>query len=349
MIQAAPTIKLTRKDKAQLVLEMASLTVAQRERFMRRFGLPPSLSKNADVTDRIQTSLKADDFGYDEVLSYLDEVVPWGKQHVFLFKGPSASIKKTWKDVKWIKNHLKNNSPEFAELVGAPIQVGLPDAMTPVAVDVSSKRIHLKFVQRRELIQRDSTYNKPNGKTPAGEVVEYRAYVHRVVRNHVVFEWNTVNNTAMLRITQLPGRMRYANVRKEFNQLVAPILTMSQFKTLDLRKAVFSLNELEKTGNGITRAHGVDIHLLSGRTISAKSDDSAMSVFGVASLDNAYDSMAQSGTTDHGNLYWLPMPGNPLSDDLRVELVGKKDRVNFTSPSNEAIVRHVLSDIRKHC
>lgn len=328
---------------------MAALTVGQREQFMVQNDLPRSLSKSAEVLDRIKQSLKAKELSYDDIVAYLDEVAPWGKQHVFLFKGPAGSIKKTWKNAKWIEERLAKKAPDFAELIDAPVQVGLPDKMTPVAVEVSSKNVCLKFVQRRELIQHDAEYNKPNGKTPAGEIIEYRAYVHRVVRNHVTFEWDTVNNTAMLRITQLPGRMRYDRVHNEFSQLVSPWLTLSQFRVVNLQKAIVKLCRLEKSGKGITRAHGVDIHSLLGRSISAKSTTSDMSVFGEASVDAVFDSISKNGTGHHGNFYWLPKKGNPLAEELRVSLVGNKNRVNFTSPSSEAIVRHVLSDIRKHC
>ena len=213
---------------------------------------------------------------------------------------------------------------------------------------MTSKSFSVEFVRRREINEYDSQFNK-SGKTPAGEPIEFRAYVHRVIRNYVAFEWDTVSNTACLRISQLPGKIKYEHVRKEFNALVSPWLDISHFQLFNLHKGIVKLLKLEKSGKGITRAQGFDIHSLQGRSMSAKSNATDNSVFGEASIDAAFELMVKKGVGNQGNFYWLPKRGNPLSEELRVALIGNKNRVNFTSPSNEAIVRHVLSDIRKNC
>ena len=152
----------------------------------------------------------------------------------------------------------------------------------------------------------------------------------------------------MLQISQLPGRIRYENVKAEFDALVRPWLDLSTFTILDLHRPILNLLDLERNGNGITRAHGYDLQSLQGRTMSIQSNTASLSVFGERSFDTAFDTVKTRGTGRTGNFYWLPQQGTPLADELRIELVGVRNRVNFPSPSSEGVVRHVLADIRRH-
>ena len=58
--------------------------------------------------------------------------------------------------------------------------------------------------------------------------------------------------------------------------------------------------------------------------------------------------MAKNGVGSLGNFYWLPRTGSSIKEELKVVLVGSKNRVNFTSPSNEKVIRRVLADILKN-
>ena len=244
-------------------------------------------------------------------------------------------------------DRLKSDAPEFHDAVGVKSYVGMPDEMTPTSVEVSTKRIRVNLVRRREWWEPIPDLNK-KGRTRLGEEIEYRAFVHKVIRSYVAFEWNLVANTAMLQISQLPARTRYENVRQEFAGLVAPWLDMTQFSVLDMHGIILKLLELERKKKSFTRAHGFDIHSQLGRSITAKSGIGNTSVFGEPSVDAVFDSMSRKGIGNNGNFYWLPRRGNPLRKELRVMIVGSKNRINFTAPSDESTVRHVLSDIRKN-
>ncbi|TWU09727.1 hypothetical protein [Allorhodopirellula heiligendammensis] len=340
--------KLTKKEKLQLVLELVALTTNQRAGFMAANGMPVSLSNKGQVRERVADALEDGEFGYEAIIAYLDSVVPWGKQHVYLFKGPKGSLTKTWKKKVWVMDHLKSNAAAIHELVGAPAFVGLPDELTPTSVDVTSKRFAIDMVRRREWFEREPEFDE-SSETLAGEPVELRAFVHRVVRNFVAFEWDLTTNTAMLRISQLAGGVRYENVKQEFATLVNDWLDLATFAIIDLHPSILKLLELEKKGSGITRAHDYEVLTTAGRSVSSSSYANDVSVFGEKLTDEVYNSITSTAVGNVGNFFWLPRTGNPLSEDLRVVLVGSKDRVNFTAPSNEKIVRSVLSDIRKHC
>lgn len=340
------TPALSKKEKQQLVLEVAALTTEVRAPFMEVHGLPKTLSDRKKVKERIEKAIKAETISYEEIIGFLDDVVPWGKQHVYLFKGPSGTIQ-DWKKTAWLENHLKASAADLFALVNNKIHVGLPKQITPVAIQHSKKSLRVSFVRLREWFEHAEEHDK-SGKTPEGEVIDFRAYVHRTIRNFIAFDWNLSANTAMLQISQLPGRIRYRNVKSEFEICVKPWLDLSKFSLVDLHKPILNLCALELAGNGITRAHGFEIQSLQSRSIVAKSGEGSVSVFGEASVDAVYKSMSKNGVGNLGNFYWLPRSGSSIKDELRVVLVGAKNRVNFTVPSNEKVVRRIIADIRKN-
>lgn len=347
MITTTAITKLKKKEKQQLVLEMVALTTDQRADFMAANGLSATLSNKGEVRERISDGLKGGEFGYDAIITHLDSVVPWGKQHAFLFNGPKGSLKKTWQKKKWVMEQLKTNAPDLHALVGSSAFVGLPDELTPISVEVTSKRFAINLVRRREWFDREPGFDDST-ETPAGESVELRAFVHRVMRNFIAFEWDLTTNTAVLRISQLAGGVRYENVKREFSSLVSARLNLGSFVTVDIHPAILNLLKIEKEGSGITRAHNYEVLTMAGRSVSASSYASDISVFGEKMTNQVYDSITSTAVGNVGNFYWLPRPGNPLKEDLRVVLVGSKHRVNFTAPSSEKIIQSVLSDIRKH-
>ncbi len=315
---------------------------------MAAHGLPVSLSNKGEVRQRINESLDACDFDYTAIIAYLDAVIPFGKQHIYLLKGPKGSTKDTWQKQAWVHKLLKQHAPDVHDLVANRNDVGIPDQLTPSSIEISPKRIAVSLVRRREWFERDKQYDD-KGETEAGEPVELRAFVHRVVRNLVIFEWDLISNAAALRISQLAGGVRYENVKQEFAALVAPWLKLETFALVDLHPAILSLMKLERSGNGITRSHDFEVLTSTGRSVSVRSNASDASAIGDKATNAVFDSIPGTVTGNIGNFYWLPMPGNPLSEELRVVLVGDKNRVNFTAPSNEKIIQRVLSDIRKHC
>ena len=50
-----------------------------------------------DLRERIQEALDEGDLTYERLVDFLDSVAPWGKQHVFLYRGPRIDMQ-AWKD-----------------------------------------------------------------------------------------------------------------------------------------------------------------------------------------------------------------------------------------------------------
>ena len=59
--------------------------------FLSQHELP--VSGNSDILmGRIEEALDNDTISYEDLVEYLDATIPGGKQHVFLYKGPSRVV-----------------------------------------------------------------------------------------------------------------------------------------------------------------------------------------------------------------------------------------------------------------
>jgi hypothetical protein len=345
----ASTTNMQEQEENQILLEFAALTKGQRSEFMEAHGLPKSLSKKSDLMARIREELTKGSISIDQIVAHLDQVVPWGKQHVYLFDGPDVSLKQ-WKKREWLEQHLKEEAPTFHALLRKPASIGLPPQWAPASITLSEKpsTLRVSLVRRREWWDAAPELNE-QGVTEEGEAVEYRAFIKRFVRNFVAFEWNLDTNQAMLQISQLPREDLYESVRQEFESQVEPWLPARSFRVVPLRNAIRKLLEEEQKGKGKTRTQEYDLQSNLGRSVVARSIDPKVSVFGERTLDDFLVAFSKNGVQRGGNFFWLPGQGSPLDDELRVYLVGSKHRINFTSPSSEPVVRYVLGEIRHRC
>ncbi|MFN5950433.1 MAG: hypothetical protein ACK43N_18215, partial [Pirellulaceae bacterium] len=245
---------------------------------------------------------------------------------------------------------LKEEAPSFHALLRKPASIGLPPQWAPASITLSEKpsTLRVSLVRRREWWEAAPELNE-QGVTTEGEAVEYRAFIKRFVRNFVAFEWNLDTNQAMLQISQLPREDLYESVRQEFESQVDPWLPVRSFRIVPLRNAIRKLLEEEQKGKGKTRTQEYDLQSNLGRSVIARSIDPKVSVFGERTLDDFLVAFSKNGVQRGGNFFWLPGQGSPLDDEMRVYLVGSKNRINFTSPSSEPVVRYVLGEIRHRC
>ena len=71
--------------------------------------------------------------------------------------------------------------------------------------------------------------------TTDGNAVELRAFVHRVTRSIVAFEWDLNANTAILQISQLPDHSSGMKRLRRVSKLISAWLDISRFSIVDLR------------------------------------------------------------------------------------------------------------------
>ncbi len=348
-IKMLEPLGFTDDEKEQLVTDILALKKRQIQEFLVQLELPKSGTK-AELRSRIEESLLDGTISPEQIVRYLDEVVPWGKQHVYLYGGPKTSMA-DWKDVGWFEAHLKQH--RLGKYLNAVLPLMLPEQMKISSILHNGRRIRVIAIKKREWDERDPEYDESK-QTEAGEAVKLRAFVHRVMRGLVAFEWDLISNTAFLQISQLPRGVKYEEVAEEFFDLTAGWLDISRFPILELRKPIQKLHKLEEDKAGETRSHGINYRTMEGRRLEGKSASPSDPLLGDPVIDTAFATMRDSGVAHLGNFYWLPNgaanPGvNPLESEVHVLVVGQHNRISFPTPNKERAVRYVLSRIRSHC
>lgn len=339
----------TEDEQALIITDLLALKKTQIGDFLSAHDLPKSGTKE-ELRARVEESLQAGVLTLPQIVQFLDDVIPWGKQHVYLYEGPRASIA-SWRKPEWVEKRLKKH--HLGKYLNASLPIVLPEKMKVSSILHDANRLRITAIKRRDWWERDADYDD-TATTEEGDDIELRAFVHRVTRSLVAFEWNLVANNAILQISQLPTGFDYQEVAEEFFELLDGWFDGTKFSLIDLRPPIKKLHELEESGNGETRSHGINYRTLQGRRFEGKSASPTDPLLGEASIDAAMSAVRKSGVGHLGNFYWLPTNGanpvvNPLDEELHVIVFGFKNRINFPTPNDEQTIRHVLSRIRIHC
>ncbi len=335
-------------EQTQIITDLLALKKTQISDFLGGNGLPRSGTKE-EIRGRIEESLANGSLAFSQLVLFLDEVIPWGKQHVFLYKGPSSSTA-NWKSTDWVAELLKTH--RLSKFLNATLPLALPDKMKLSSILHDSGRLRVTAVKRRDWWERKSEYDNST-QTADGDAIELRAFVHRVTRSLVAFEWNLNSNIAFLQVSQLPTGFRYSEVAEEFFKLTTGWLDIKTFSVVKVASAIKNLHEQEETGTLETRSHGINYRTLQGRRFEGKSASPSDSLLGEPSIDAAMGAVRRSGVGYLGNFYWLPKSRtngavNPLDAEAHAIIVASDNRVNFPTANSEQAIRHVLSRIRFH-
>jgi hypothetical protein len=348
-VKAPRSRRFTDDEQSQIITDLLALKKSQIGGFLAQVNLPRSGTKE-QIRDRIETSLASKSLLLGRVVEFLDEVIPWGKQHVYLYDGPKTSIA-DWRNSEHVSKLLAENG--IAHLLNARLPLVLPDVMTLSSIVHDGKRLRVIAIKKREWWERDEHYDAM-AVTEEGDDVQFHAFVRRVTRSLVAFDWSLTSNTAFLQISQLPSRGKYDEVAKEFFDLVGGWLDRSNFATVDLRPVIKKLHELEEAKKAEARSHGIRYRTLAGNRLEGRSVSRSKSFIGDAVIGAAMSGVRKAGVPHLGNFYWLPgSDGSPLrnmlDDEVHLEVHGADHRINFRTPNSEDVVRYVLSRIRSHC
>lgn len=335
-------------EQSLIIADLLSLKKKQIGEFLRGCNLPRSGTKE-QLRARIEDALEEETLSLAQIVHFLDSVIPWGKQHIYLFSGHDDDIS-DWRKPEWVSKLLKQH--RMGKHLNAQLPLVLPEKMKVSSILHDANRLRITAIKRRDWWERNTEYDE-SSKTENGDEVELRAFVHRVTRSLVAFEWDLVANVASLQISQLPTGFDYGDVCNEFFELIDNWLDRSMFTPVDLRPAIKSLHALEETGKGETRSHGINYRTLQGRRFEGRSASPSDPLLGEVSIDAALTAVRKNGVGHLGNFYWLPGPSNPGTNPLHAEchviVVAFKHRINFPTPNDEQTVRYVLSRIRSHC
>ena len=340
-----------RRRRQNLILDhLTALTNQEIRLFLKRHKIDGASAQAKDQLRKIlRQSLQTRKITTKSVVDFLDEVTPWGKQHVYLYSGPA---KHSWREANWVDGHLKAHGLDH--LLNA--QTGkliLPDTLEIASITVTRKRLHVTAIRKREGWVRDEGYDVTRKKGDDGRPLWLKGYSYQVLRGITAFEWNLLTNEAFLQVTQLPTTGSYEGVADEFKKKIAPWLDLSEFKLVDLRRAVKKLHELEEKGKGTAESHAADYSRLGRRRIAVRSTSTKVPLRGDRTVDGVLKLVQRDGIPRIGDFYFdgdgarTVAAGDGKPEKRRhVIIMAEKGRINFATPGKEEGLRSVLTELR---
>lgn len=325
---------------------LLSLRLDRARAFLRKSELPISGTR-AELRARLREALDTGALDIDALVLYLDEVEPWGKQHVLVYR-PRQERPRAWADPSSAERTLR--ASDLAELVGRAVPLALPESLRVSAITPDERGFSILAVEsrahREHVEELDRTERVSDGRT-----IEYRAYEQVISRGIVLFRWDMPSNRATLHITQAASGYSYDDAETRFQQLVEDVIPFDMFPRRDLRRTIRNLYDQEAAGLAEARSHRYRYRTAGGREIDIASPTADDSVLGEAPTDDAMRALAPRTTGRSGNFYWLagtgPTPNrNPIEREQHVTILGADGRVHFMTPSSQEIVTYVVDRVR---
>lgn len=309
-----------------------------------------------DFQERIIESIDEGIITHMDLIDYVDGIEKYGKQHVFLYNG-SDSILDQWNDNEIVDQLIVDNGLLLYRNTRLPII--LPQGLALSSIEhVQNRSLEIIAVEAHHHIERFKEYDERKEIEDQDLNLELRAYTRKLKRGFVIFRWDLVLNTASLHIMQLPRGFNYDEMEERFKGLVNPWFDFDQFQKLDLKKVIKKLHELEETDTPETRSHGLGYRSSGGRFVKANSSNPTDSVLGENFIDEAMREIRANSNGFIGNFYWLPSTEgesedenrvNPLENEIRTEIIGKENRINFSKANKKEDTEYVLSRVRDLC
>jgi hypothetical protein len=341
--------RYTMEEIELLLTYVARLRKDALQKFLADRNLVRSGNK-VEVVTRLQAAIDSQALSHDDLIELLDEVEPWGKQHIVLYAGTNSAVR-SWQDPNWVSSHLKSN--RVHKYLNQRTPLLLPTRLRLSTIEHDASHLRVVAVERRVGYERDEDLDQGT-EDPDGEEVELRAYVRRVTRGLITFDWDLHANEAFLQVTQLPTHARYEDAIARFTDLVSDWLPINTFRQVDIRAAIAELQRLETQGRGAVRSHRIDIAAPDGRRLGGVSGSAAQPLLGNTDIDAALEAVRNNGGVGHlGNFYLLPDasdPSNPVTEgEVHVILMGNRGRTNLMTPQTEEVVRYAIRRIREAC
>lgn len=336
---------------ALLFQYLGGLTNEQLGELLSSCGLAKSGTKD-DLVSRLEKSYEDGIVSKTDLVSFLNQADRWGKQHVYLYKGPGKTLQSQWGSAS-IEQTLAG-IPEVQKCLNKELPLVVPEEPKLCSVMVSRNEISISLVGRRDhwvrVSDQDEEY-EDNGK----KIIK-KAFVHTLHRNLTVFTWDLLQNHATLQISQLPSGNKYEDSRDAMLDTIRPWFPVDSFDPLDLRPAVKELHQLEMKKTALTRAQAISIVDGDGYTAEAKGPTADHSLDSNSDVAGAMNNLVPGSLGKDGNFYWLPKTTasgngvlNPLEKEIRTHIVAHKGRVNFTTSNGGEAVIYVLNQIRAVC
>lgn len=337
-------------DLRELIDYLLSLRSDRIRELLRRLDLPRSGPKR-ELRRRLNEAARDEDVTAADIAAYLDEVEPWGNQHVYLYD-VADEVTAAWRNQAKIRERLKQAG--LGDILDEPPQLIIPPELTLATIVVATDSVEIRAVESRGYTERVPDYDQ-EGEID-GTPVEYHAYTRRTGRGLFTLRWDLANSQAALHISKAHRGYDYELAEGRFGELIQDWLGFKgSFTRLDLRKAIQTLAQKERDGNSaLTRSIRVGMQSAGGREIDVSSADAHTAAAGEKAVDEAVNSLAKVSRGRLGNVFWLDQArisdgGNPLEDELHTVILAADSRIHFMAPSDRPSVEYVLRNVRRFC
>jgi hypothetical protein len=310
--------------------------------------VPFSGRRKAELRGQLRQALDDGLLAVEDVLAFLAEREPAGKQHVFVYK-VDRSLSERWRNRKEASRLLE--AADLGELLDAELPLAMPETLTLSSIRHSGDEVEVTAVEARRYTEHLEEFDRLE-QLDDGTQVEWRAYAQRIARSTATLKWHLATRTAELHITQATerGAVRdyYDEVVARFAQQISAFLDFSGFNSVNMHNVLYELGQLEQTGNPLTRSRESSFESPGGSNVRARSPSRSASVYSEPVVRKALGSVDTPTSGQGGNLYWLKgaAPSAVLKEDLHTVIVAGDARIHFMTPSSVDAIAYVLGQVR---
>jgi len=309
---------------------------------------PFSGRRKAELRGQLKQALEEGALTVEDILAFLSEREPAGKQHVFLYR-VGRETNEVWRDTEAAREAIRVADHE--DLLDAELPVAMPEALTLSSIRLSDEEVEIAAVEARRYTEHLEELDRPEVMDDGTEI-EWRAYAHRVARSTARLRWHLGTRTAELHITQATerGTIRnyYDEVANRFADEIASFLDFGAFQPIDLHKVLHKLGQFEQDGQALTRSREAYFESPGGSHVRARSPSRAASVYSEPVVRQALGPVDTPTSGQGGNLYWLRSAADNgvLEEDLHTVIVAADSRIHFMRPSSIDAIAYVLGKVR---
>jgi hypothetical protein len=327
--------RTTREEKESLL----DFVIARKKEFVQEFLRDRKLAFSGtkeEMRSRLEQYIVAGKVSIDELVAFLDSVEGWGNQHVFLYRAPPKATK-LWSSEENARAVLRKHKLE--NLFNRPRPVLIPDEPQLSTIEWTRKRVRFLWVQRRVWHTRLEGMDLEDEDDPD---IEYRAYKRHEERAISHFDWHFLGGQSMLLLRAYTGA-DYQQDKSEYENLLEPLVGLSDFTELGLDKVIKTLRESDEV-----RRRETDFKTIEGSGIRLTSSSSDRDTLADPLVRKLSDDLVESAISGRfGNFYWKPC--NELDREIAVRIYVDhqgSSRVNIPVQCTEEEVLYVLSRIR---
>jgi hypothetical protein len=313
-----------------------------------RGKVPFAGRKKGELRVQLQLALETGALTVEDVLSFLAEREPAGKQHVFLYRA-KASVNDEWRDTDEVRQAIEEAG--YEELLDAELPVAMPEELTLSSITVDGDEVEIIAVEARRYTEHVEALDE-FGEDEEGTEIEWRAFAHRVARSTVRLRWDLTTRGVELHITQATekGTVRnyYDEVVQRFAEQVSSFLDFSKFSPINMHKVLHELGRLEQGVSPLTRSRETSLESPGGSHVRVRSASRTASVYEEQVVRQALVPVDTPTSGQGGNLYWLQGAAQDgvLDDDLHTVIVAHDARIHFMRPSSVDAIAYVLGQVR---